>query len=191
MWVNTLGTRYQWGSTAWFVWVETFETRCQERSAVRYPWMHLLGSTINWKVNGTLLLILLRRKVLNGLFEMVFDTRSTDATTNWNVEEGLLSKEDALFILFESAGTWISAMVLMLSLLNWFVLLKLRAQQSKGMAWNFWCWRYLDIYRKRSNPTSQCWTKIRMDSRERNAGRWETLWACQVQVCILICYGCC
>ena len=53
----------------------------------------------------------------------------------------------------------------MMSLLNWFGLLK------------------LDIYRKRLNPTWQS-TK-RADSRERYADRWETLLACQAQVCIL------
>jgi hypothetical protein len=33
-------------------------------------------------MDGILLLILSRRKVLNGLFEMAFDFQSTDATTN-------------------------------------------------------------------------------------------------------------
>ncbi len=38
---------------------------------------------------------------------MAFDFQSTDATTNWNVEEGLLSKDEAF--LFESADGCISA----------------------------------------------------------------------------------
>ncbi len=67
----------------------------------------------------------------------------------------------------------------------------LKWQQFEDMAWNFWCWRYLDFYCKRLNPTSQSWTQIRMDSREGNTGRWETLWACRAQVCILICHGGC
>ncbi len=67
----------------------------------------------------------------------------------------------------------------------------LKCQQCEGMAWIFWCWRYLDFYRKRLNPTSQSWTQIRTDSREGNTGRWETLWACQAQVCILIRHGGC
>ncbi len=46
---------------------------------------------------------------MNGLFEMAFDIQLTDATTNWNVEEGLSLKEDALFILFELADGCISA----------------------------------------------------------------------------------
>jgi hypothetical protein len=52
--------------------------------------------------------------------------------------------------------------------------------QCNGMAWNFWCWRCLDFYRKRLNPTWQS-TK-RADSRERYAGRWETSLACRAQV---------
>ena len=48
-------------------------------------WCTCLDPTINWKVNGILLLILSRRKVLNGLFETAFDFQSTDATTNWNM----------------------------------------------------------------------------------------------------------
>jgi hypothetical protein len=60
-------------------------------------------------VNGILLLILLQRKVLNGLFEMDFDIQLTDAITKRNAEEGLSLKEDALFILFEPAGGCISA----------------------------------------------------------------------------------
>ncbi len=58
----------------------------------------------------------------------------------------------------------------------------LKCKQCEGMAWNCWCWRYLDFYRKRLNPTSQSWTQIWIDSREGNAGKWETLWACRVQV---------
>jgi len=54
-------------------------------------------------------LILSRRKVPNGLFETAFDIQSTDATTNWNVEEGLSSKDEALYILFESAAGCIFA----------------------------------------------------------------------------------
>jgi hypothetical protein len=60
-------------------------------------------------VNGILLLILLRRKVLNDLFEMAFDFQSTDSTTNSNVKEGLSLEDEALFILFESADGCISA----------------------------------------------------------------------------------
>ena len=40
---------------------------------------------------------------------MAFDVQSTDATTNWNVEEGLSLKDEALCILFESADGCISA----------------------------------------------------------------------------------
>ncbi len=67
----------------------------------------------------------------------------------------------------------------------------LKCKQCKGMMWNFWSWRYLNFYRKGLNPTSQSWTQIRTDSREGNAGRWETLWACQAQLSILICHSCC
>ena len=72
-----------------------------------------------WKVKGILLLILSRRKVLNGLFELPFDIQSTDTTTNWNVEEGLLSKDEAL--LFETDATTNLNVAEVLSWLNWFV----------------------------------------------------------------------
>ncbi len=52
-------------------------------------------------MNGILLLILSRHKDLNGLFKTTFDFQSTDTTTNWNAEEDLSSKDEALFNLFE------------------------------------------------------------------------------------------
>ena len=61
----------------------------------------------------------------------------------------------------------------------------LRCQQCKGMAWKCQCWRYLDFYRKRVNPTWQSLTQVRTDGREGNSGRWKSSWACRVQVCIL------
>ena len=75
----------------------------------------------------------------------------------------------------------------MLSLLNWFCCwsYRLKCQQCEGMAWNCWCWRYLDFYREIVNPTWQSWTQIRTDSREENVGRWESLWACRAQGWIL------
>ena len=57
-------------------------------------------------MDGILLLILSRRKVLNGLFEMPFDIQSTDTTTNWNVEEGLSSKDEALLFETDATTTW-------------------------------------------------------------------------------------
>jgi hypothetical protein len=60
-------------------------------------------------MNGILLLILPRHKVLNSLFETAFDFQLTDATTNWCVKECLSSKEDELFILFELVDSCIPA----------------------------------------------------------------------------------
>ncbi len=54
-------------------------------------------------------MIWLRRKALNDLFETVFDIRLPDAI-NKNLEEGLSSKDEVLFILFELAVGCISAM---------------------------------------------------------------------------------
>ena len=78
---------------------------------------------------------------------------------------------------------WLQQLAALLKIL--FGLLKLRAQmpQCEGMAWNCWCWKYLDFYRKRLNHTLQS-TKWE-DSRDRNRGRWETLWVCRAQVCCL------
>jgi hypothetical protein len=70
-------------------------------------------------MDGILLLILSRLKVLNGLFDTAFDFQSTDATTNWNVEEGLLSKDEAL--LFKTDATTSLKVAEDLSQLIWFV----------------------------------------------------------------------
>ncbi len=82
----------------------------------------------------------------------------------------------------------------MLCLASWFVLLKLQGEMQtmqRGMAWNCWCWRCLDFYCKRLNPTWQStkWTDSK--GKEGYAGRWKTLWPCQVQVCcwVLIRHG--
>jgi len=73
----------------------------------------------------------------------------------------------------------------MLCLASWFICwsYKLKWKQCEGMAWNCLCWRYLDFYCKRLNPTWQ-FTKW-ADSREGYMGRWETSLACQVRVCSL------
>ncbi len=68
---------------------------------------------------GILLLIPPRHKILNSLFEMAFDFQLTDATTNWNVEEGLSSKDEALF--FEKDATTNLNVAEDLSQLIWFV----------------------------------------------------------------------
>ena len=65
----------------WFEMAFVNQTSTKNRCGVL--WCNCLDPTINWKVNGILLLILSRRKVLNGLFETAFDFQSTDATTNW------------------------------------------------------------------------------------------------------------
>ena len=47
----------------------------------------------------------------------------------------------------------------------------LKCQQCEGIAWNCSCWRSLNFYRMRMNPTSQSWTQISTDSCEGYAGR--------------------
>ncbi len=84
---------------------KAFDNERSTKSCCDWLWYCCLNPKINLNVGCTLLLIFLRRKVLIGLFEIAFDIQPTDATTNWNVEEGLLPKEDALFILFELANS--------------------------------------------------------------------------------------
>ncbi len=63
-----------------------FGNQALTRTCCSFVWCICLDPKINWKVNGILLLIPSRRKVLNSLFEKAFDNQSTDTTTNWNVE---------------------------------------------------------------------------------------------------------
>ena len=83
-----------------------FDNQVSIKNCCGFLWCTCLDPTINWKVNGILLLILSRLKVLNGLFEMAFDFQSTDATTNWIVEEGLLPKDKALLFKTNATTNW-------------------------------------------------------------------------------------
>ena len=83
-----------------------FDNQASTKNRCGFLWCTCLDPTINWKVNGILLLILLRRKVLNGLFETAFDFQLTDATTDWNVEEGMSSKYEALLFETDATTSW-------------------------------------------------------------------------------------
>ncbi len=61
---------------------KAFDNERLTKSCCNWLWYCCLNPKINLNVGCILLLILLRCKVLNGLFETAFDIQSTDATTN-------------------------------------------------------------------------------------------------------------
>jgi hypothetical protein len=61
---------------------KAFDNERLTTSCCNWLWYYCLNPKIDLNVGCILILIFLRRKVLNGLFAIAFDIQSTDATTN-------------------------------------------------------------------------------------------------------------
>jgi hypothetical protein len=100
---------YLYRTINWWEWFGSLESTI---SSYRWP-------RLKWEAASCLVACRFAFALIQPRLEMLFDFQSTDATTNWNVEKVLSSKDEALFGLVLSADACTSTMAFNAAFADW------------------------------------------------------------------------